>query len=439
MKKTIAMTVVLSTFLASCGQQRADHPTPPTGKTRVLSVQAASVMTHQDDGTLSFGQIQPGTVEAQAATPGTVEDPGQLQAGDIVVSAPSPNAPYGVLGTVSSVQSDATGTVKVSTTPTTLEEALTNANVAPGEYSLQSSPTDEPAVVLYDPTTIDLRNGDAQTAVDLNTLSVKAKYESDDLTPRKSVADPIDQLSMGSIRPLATYRVFEKQMCFNKTIIDAAGVRATADGCANINADATLNINWSWGSIKSFEARLDGALTATGNLKASGRWSAQKDIVLTSILLPTRTFWIGWVPVVVTPKYDVILRVDGTIDAQVTVSSTGTVNGSLGAKYVRGNGWTYQNALSGSAPSPTTSWAASVIANASLNSTASLYFYGAVGFGATGKAYTNLNYNASAAPGSRGSLVAGLQASVEVNARRLMPNLYYSRDLFQLELYRKTF
>jgi hypothetical protein len=414
--KWCLLTSCLVFALVSCNTT-TPTPTPEDPnkphKTVVLSSFAGSTLkTLSENGTktklvFEVPEIMPMSTPAEMQ----IDDASQLEVGDIIVSAPTEEAPYGLMLKVEGIDEEG-NTIYIETSQASLEEAIAGSNLEEGDYTLTSDPlTLENASLLYDPTIVNLNSPSLQSPDSLYT-----SHQSDlsEFSPQwRGGYDPPEQ-------------------CFTKTLTDGtktADARACVNFSAFVSFDIRVGVGW-WGFIPRprldyLEAKTGGSVSGSINLSARNTMPiVNKKILLRRISLGVTTLWLGPMPVVITPVYDIYLNMNGQITVETSASTSLSMSGEIGIKYDRfGGGWSpiAQFNSNFSAPSFSSSATLNLQVSVAANKL-TFYLYGAVGPFAEVEPYVKMNYQFLP---RQGTITAGIRGNVGVQVKVLFIDQSY--------------
>lgn len=270
----------LALLLAACSQSPA--PSPPVvvrPETRVLDPAMRQALSEvQPDGTLVFS--------------GSVA----FQAGNVLVSEPAPKAPNGLLRKVTAVERVGDKTL-VHTLQAQIGDALQKGKLV-AERELR--PSDLRSAVASQPGVRPLADGGFRVGIDV------VIYDADG--DSKTQDDRV--VASGEVRFKPVIKVELDLDC---------GYLCLADNDLD------------------FMARIGVEQTATLKIAGKGAYGLKKTVPLATFTFASLTFFIGPVPVVITPEIALELRFDGTLGVRVSYQASETFVAVAGAKY--DDGW----------------------------------------------------------------------------------------------------
>lgn len=287
--------LVLSAVLAVVGggsSGSSDSRTPPPGTPDGFVTNPLARAVEEDEakslfeGTNVDGTTNPyGTLEVSDQS---VAD-GALVTGSVLSVVPTDFLPDGALLRIVSISDLDGDTTRVMTTPATISDIVENSDgfIEPeGEiYSLEFEP--EPGVVLSDPIANFYSDGEATA-------------------------------------------IFQKGFEVSETV---GGIEMGAKG--DLGIDATLGYETSWGLVKGFNTSVtpfvNAGLSVSAHQEVSTEWA--KKLVGVSA---THKFMIGFVPVFLTTKGDLSLKVSAEASGAVSYEPEVKVNYKAGLKYANG-------------------------------------------------------------------------------------------------------
>ena len=213
----------------------------------------------------------------------------------------------------------------------------------------------------------------------------------------------------------------------NRVIFDADGNHKTthdqirANGSFTVQPSLDFGVRFHWWHLQEFRSIVTSRKIANLDLT----WSHSvplfgHSIPLAQIPLPPVTFWIGWVPVVITNSVNVSLDANVSVNASISTGVQGSVILREGIHYNRGRGWNYiheaHNLNFRFKPlSATVGFNSSVALNGAFNTS----FYGllGVGIGANAGFYVNGTYYVDSNRLSFINYFAGFKAGMNEYAR----------------------
>lgn len=309
--RLLLLAGLLAALLAACSQTPPPGPTPTVVREHTVVLDAdsrAGLLEVRADGTLVFAAPAPtavGTpqVAAAAATWGgaaaTAHQPADFQPGTVLVSEPTPVAPNGLLRVVTSVDTSNPGKVVVKTTQGLLGDALQSGHLS-AEHEL---------------TAADLVSAQAAPGVHLTSLQPQAG---------------------GGL-----------SYTLQKVIHDGDGDAATKDdqivatGQIDFKPTIKVDLDLDCGFLCIYDNDLDFlgqiGLKETAKIKISGKGllgvNLKETIPLATFNFGALTFFVGPVPVTITPRILLELRFDGSIGVTVSYELSQTLTAVAGAKY----------------------------------------------------------------------------------------------------------
>lgn len=324
---TLPSLAALLLLLAACSQPAAMPPVVVRPETQVLDAPTRQALkAFQPDGTLVFG--------ASVA----------VEVGRVLVSEPTAEVPEGLLRKVTGVERLGEQTL-VRTAQAQIGDALQKGRLS---VEKELKPTDLRAVSLAQPGVRPLADSSEGFQVGIDLLIVDADGDP------KTQDDRL--VASGEVRFKPVIRVELDLDCGPLCIYD---------------------------NDLNFLAQIGLQQTAALRISGKGVYGAhlQRTIPLATFLFAPQTFFIGPVPVVITPKLTVELRFDGTVGVTVSYQASESLTAVAGAKY--DGDWSNISDLnldfaSGSvdAPSP---FIAALEAKASAALRGELMLYGVVG------------------------------------------------------------
>jgi hypothetical protein len=365
---------LLAALLAGCGQTNPTPPAPPNvvrDETRVLDASARSSLQEvKSDGTLVFSS------------------PNQLKSGDVIVSEPTAAAPYGLLRKVTGVSAAAAGTT-VSTTQAKLGDALKSGHLSVTNRAL---------------TTDDLAS----------------------VTP----------LAQGSIRRTGTDLNFNLDV----VLLDLDGNKNTTEdqikvsGPISIRPSIDADISLDCGPLCLYDNDLDFLFKLTIqeqaqlHITAKVGYGASLEIPVFKLNFSPITFFIGPVPVVITPRMTLKVKLDGSIAASVDFQANQILTAVAGVQYT--DDWHNLSSIDNNFTSTSASAAVTMNATARAPLQAEIMLYGVVGptIGVTPK----LGLNVSVPGDPVWKLSGGIEGTVGVKVDILGYTKEYSATLFDL-------
>lgn len=389
-----AALVSLIALFTACGQPPPVTPPPATAavvrdEARVLDAGArTSLLEAKPDGTLVFSLSAAG-----AAAPGQLRplavNPSQLKTGDVIVSEPTPAAPYGLLRKVTGTVPSATGTISLTTTQAKIGDALKS-----GELNVTGRA---------------LGNEDVQS-----------------VTP----------LAAGTVRPLATNLNF----ALNVVLLDKDGDNSTTDdqvrasGSINLKPSFDASIKLDCGPLCLYDNDLDFmfklSLEEQAKLQITGKvaYGASLEKSVLRINFTPITFFIGPVPVVITPRLTLKIKLDGSISVNADFQTTQTLTAVAGVQYT--DDWHNLSSITNSFDGATATASLAMNATARAPLQAEFLFYGVVGptIGVAAK----LSIDAVVPRDPVWKLSGGVEGTIGVKVDVLGYTKEYSKTLFDL-------
>ena len=210
---------------------------------------------------------------------GTSDELDQVEAGDVIVGEASTAAPDGFLRKVAGV-SEQDGQVIVVTEETTLEETIQDGSI----YTTQSLyPEDIRSTVLQEGVTM-LSNPEEANALFEYSLD-KVLYDYD--------GDP-----------------------------DTTNDQIVAKGNISFDTYFDMNVKIRWFTLESFQFINHSTETASLTIESSLAYELEKEIEIVKHTFNPITFWIGPVPVVVTPVLTVYVGLNGEVHVGISTGVT---------------------------------------------------------------------------------------------------------------------
>jgi hypothetical protein len=327
-----ALCLVGATLLASCGNTvptetdsstPADYPSVPpafTGlptsrpHTKVLTQFAASaVQSFGDDGRIVFDTKRSRPTRAKGELHRVKTDNPDAQAvGTILISPPTIEAPYGFLRRITQITTAPDGSSIIETSEATLQEAIAGADLKQSE--VKSSSIRVPVEATLVPTKALMSNQTFAEHLSSNTSSNPVK-------PRFDI-------------PIAES---PSNYCKNESKPLGMGATLNQSACVKVKLWATVDVNigwwWIFPYLQGFGARLNGFANAsldadvnTLNITATPvtiKLPGELNYTLVSTNFGIVTFWIGPIPVVITPQIKVSVGFgEGQLALKGTASAT---------------------------------------------------------------------------------------------------------------------
>lgn len=366
------LIVLVPTMLVACpGPTPPTPPAPPNvvrDETRVLDASTRSALQEvKSDGTLVFSSPNP------------------LKSGDVIVSEPTAAAPYGLLRKVTAVAPSGAGE-SVSTTQAKIGDALKS-----GHLSV---------------------TGRALTAADLVSV-----------TP----------LAQGSIRRT------DNGLNFNLDVVlfDLDGNKNTtndqikATGPINLRPSLDADLSLDCGLLCIYDDDLDFLFKLTLqeqaqlHITAAAGYGASLEIPVFQLNFTPITFFIGPVPVVITPRMTLKVKLDGSIAANVDFQANQILTAVAGVQYT--DDWHNLSSIDNNFNSTSASASVTMSATARAPLQAEFLLYGVVGptIGVTPK----LNLSVSVPGDPVWKLSGGVECTIGVKVDVLGYSKEYSAKL----------
>ena len=299
MHKFLPSILALAVMLTACPANPAPDPSTQTIIPQTTKVADASTLT-----ALSASQVDKnghGTMKFSSDSPALAN----LKVGDVMVGGPTSVTPNGFLRKVTAITRE--------NGQTDLETIQANLTDAISQGSLRAK--------------TDLTPSDVQST----TTAFKGVSFSTS-TPRIGVGDG-----------------FNFKLGFNHSFIPINSSNAhgqiTVDGDIEFNAGYGVNLDISACfhlppvCVNSFEAKVgfdqSSHLTVAGD--ASGQF--QEEVFVGSQAFKPQVFFIGPVPVWITPRINLYLSMKGTIEVKFNFSASESATAQLGARWTDDNGW----------------------------------------------------------------------------------------------------
>lgn len=311
-------------------------PPAVTEAAKVLSESQRAAVTAVEDSSVTF--------DANAA------DVGDIAVGDVLVSAPAPNAPDGMLRRVTALNRSG-DVIRAETVGAAITEAVAN--------------------------------GSGGTTTPLGPNDVGSVETVDGVAPSKGL-EGTGAASAMSADPIGVETI---SLALDTVLHDAdgdastTGDRVTVTGTLALALTLDTALEISDREVDRFrfavgvEEQLDAAFTVGEG--APGDWERQ----LAQIFLRPITFTVGPVPVVLTPEVRVSVGANRETTVAVDFSTTSTRSAQLGAEYTADGGWSNisgpQSTAVGSATPPASG--AATVREGFVKDTVALEFYGAAG------------------------------------------------------------
>ncbi|CAN5868077.1 hypothetical protein BH24DEI2_BH24DEI2_16530 [soil metagenome] len=299
-KLRIGLALLLLVLLTACGGNQKPIPpgpdTPAPGEivlledTEVIDEATRAKLVSFDGDTLRFSETTP-----QLA---------RLNKGSVLVSEPSEAAPFGYLRRVSEVRRDGAALV-IETKHASLDEAI-----AQGSLSVTLPLT---------PKELD------SNQVLLENLSLT--------------------MNAGDLTPLAG-DAFDFELVFEKVLLDVDGNdqtkndQMTLNGKVALDLFAKIDVDISWfADAEKVEFVVGVTQKTTLSFKGFAALKLKKEIKVAQLDFATQTFFVGPVPVVMTPSIELIIGIDGDLRATTTLTVSETATLQAGARWTNKKGW----------------------------------------------------------------------------------------------------
>ena len=324
-------------FLVACQSSQAPEPVIVREQTRVLDQAArAALLEVREDGTLVFKTST--ALQSQAI---------DFKAGDVVVSEPSQAAPLGLLRKVVSISADPDdgGEIFVKTTQAQIGDAIQR-----GKLTFKQELTQADLIS-------DLQSQGLVPSLDTQAEGIGFTF---DLV----VLDKDGNSSTTNDRVVASGEVRIKPV---------------------IEVDLDLDCGFLCISDNDIDFMAKVGVEETAKVKVEGKGllgaNFDKTLPIATLNFGPKVFFIGPVPVVVTPKIVLELKFDGSVGIQISYEVTQTLTAVAGAKYV--DDWENISELSAdySVGATEAESGVSVVLNAKAKIAlrGELFFYGVIG------------------------------------------------------------
>jgi len=310
--RVAVIAVVVAGVLSACG--RLGPPADEViirDETLVLDANARSMLTEfRDDGTLVFTSNDD-TVVSTSNVGGPL--PGVV-VGSILVSEPTAVAPFGLLRRVTYLDTSVPGLLTVKTVQATLGEAIQKGSLSveltidaddPGEF-IPSSPS-----VRVLPRSTAVADGAAAPGLGTTALEDGIGLSFDEV-----VYDEDRDFETNDDQVRASGELRLKPVLKLDLDFDCSGF---------LCSDGDIDFMFQVGVQEVARIAVTGKGVLGLNIKES--------IELGSYPLETYVYFIGPVPVVITPKYVIELHFDGSVGVRVAFEANQTLTAVLGAKY----------------------------------------------------------------------------------------------------------
>lgn len=298
----LLLAPVLAALLSACGQTQPPGPSPTVVREQTVVLDDASragLLEVRPDGVLVFADPVPaGAGASPSGMAAATRQAADLKAGSVIVSEPAAAAPDGLLRVVTSVDTSTPGKVLVATRQGLLGDALQSGHLS-AETEL--------------------------TAADLET------------------ARAAQGVQLARVQEQGAGLSFSIQVVISDTDGDTATKddQIVASGQIDFKPTIKLDLDLDCGFLCVYDNDLDFlgqiSLQETAKLKISGKGvlgaNLKKTIPLATFNFGAQTFFIGPVPVVITPRIVLELRFDGSIGITVSYELSQTLQAVAGAKY----------------------------------------------------------------------------------------------------------
>nr|WP_246314245.1 cell wall-binding repeat-containing protein [Kineococcus aurantiacus] len=122
----------------------------------------------------------------------------------------------------------------------------------------------------------------------------------------------------------------------------SCGPATTVELKAEIAADPyyVLDADWNWDGVEALDIGM--GLTGRAGLSLSGKGKLGCEVKKEQpvpVQLPSFKFMVGYVPVVVKPKMDMVMNFKGTLSGEFTCSNSATIDVRFGSRYRKGEGF----------------------------------------------------------------------------------------------------
>jgi hypothetical protein len=388
-----ALSVVLAAVIGACTPPAPSLPPPPATvvreETRVLSASArTSLLEARPDGTLVFSSAITATLGTGSVRTQEV-NPSQLKVGDVIVSEPTTAAPYGLLRKVTNVVSSPAGTIAFSTVQAKIGDAIKSGRL---------------------------------------TVSNRVLTDAD--------LESVTPLVAGTVRVMATDLTYS----IDAVLLDQDGNDATkedqvrATGSINLKPSFDADISLDCGPLCIYDNDLDFLfklkLQEQAKLQIVGKvgYGASLEKSVFALNFSPITFFIGPVPVVITPRLTLKVKLDGSISANAEFQTTQTLDAVAGVQY--DDGWDNLSSITNSFTATTATAALNMNATARAPVQSEFLFYGVVG--PTMGVAAKLNLDVAVGRDPLWKLSGGVEGTVGVKVDVLGYSKEYSKVLFDL-------
>ncbi|MCA9836312.1 MAG: hypothetical protein KC422_05335 [Trueperaceae bacterium] len=376
MKKIVFLLSLfgLTILLTAC-----PNPSVPTGNEseEVIIPETTKVMNEETRQLLSDYNPDTGYLRFAQSTP-QLES---LNSGDIIASEPGSVAPEGYLRRIKTLRQEG-GALILETEQASLDQA-----VAQGSLSVERALKPEDIVA---------------TKALLKGVSIQLIE-----------AEPSKNLSGQALETQA----LNFKVDFNQVLLDADGNNNTTADQLKLNGSFAFSPKVIFDIDIKFLFRLQKLKLGMGfteevNLELSGfaGGTLTKEIAVAQFYTAPLTFFIGPVPIVLTPKVDINIGVDGQIGAEISVGLDQSLDVTIGAEWRRGQGWQNISGVDSNADYYVDAFALSMVARAYAGAEASILLYGLAGPYLYGRAFAEIDVGVPRDP--LWILSAGLEAGV---------------------------
>lgn len=375
--KLLAPVLVALLVVVACGGPSGGGP-PPANEEEVIIPDTTKVID-QTTRDLLTAFTEAGTLHFAGTTP-------QLQAlavGDVVVSEPAGSAPFGFLRKVTVLRPEGAGLI-VETEAATLDDA-----------------------------------------VDQGELIIAAQLTPEEIVATRFYHEGVSIQPMSELAPLqGSGDTYDFTLELNRVLFDLDDNDATKGDQVVISGklqfDVLVNLNAKLRLFskprQEFEAKLGFRQRSELNFDAVAALKLKKEVKVADFTFGTQVFAVGPVPVVFTPKIEIILGVDGDLRAQTKISVIQTAAVQIGARYTSDDGWKNLSSVeSGFEFKEPTIDGVGTKAKGFIGPKAILLFYGVAGVGAFGKASGELDLKLGRDP--HWLLTAGIAADLGVEVK----------------------
>ena len=293
-RKFLALLIIV--FLAACGGNQQSGPeVPDPGEvvildvTEVVNETTRGKLTAFDGSTLRFSETTP-----------QLE---RLARGSVLVSEPSEAAPFGYLRRVEAVRSE------------------------DGELILETE------------------HAGLDDAIAQGSLSATLPLTPDDLVSSQVLLENLTlQTRPGGLSPQAGDLDFELK--FNKVLLDIDGDEETKNdqmtlsGKVGLDLFAKVDVDIGWfADAEKVETVFGVTQKAELSFKGFSALKLEKEVKVAELDFGTKTFFVGPVPVVMTPSLELVIGVDGDLRATTTLTVSETATLQAGARWTDDKGW----------------------------------------------------------------------------------------------------